>query len=147
MEKVSFVPGKRKYLFCADKQGMEILQPVIDLVIEKKLPFELFSIEHPVFEWLSKQKMGSFLYVAMEWDKLHAMKQLAEEVGFSAEEMQYIGYGGQSENVFCCRCHGITETIWQEKLEINCRHCDLLLEVSDHYSSLKNAYLGYVAKL
>jgi hypothetical protein len=147
MQKALFVSGKRKYLFCADQSGMEILQPVIDLAVEKNAPYEIYSEEQPLFDWLSRQKMGCYLYIAVKWDKLHSLKKLTEEVGFSEEEAQYIGYGERLVNVFCCRCHGISKVILQEKLEIACNDCDLLLEVSDHYSSLKNAYLGYVAKL
>ncbi|WP_223589338.1 dimethylamine monooxygenase subunit DmmA family protein [Neobacillus bataviensis] len=147
MQKALFVSGKRKYLFCADQNGMEILQPVIDLAVAENAPYEIYSEEQPLIEWLKKQKMGCYLYVAAEWAKLVSLKKLTEEVGFSEEEARYIGYGKRWVKVFCCRCHGITEVILQEKQEIACSECDLLLEVSDHYSTLKNAYLGYVAKL
>jgi dimethylamine monooxygenase subunit C len=164
IQKATFIPGKRKYLFCADQKGMTILNPVIELVIQKNLSFELVFMgenheqEPPPTDlpkWLNQQKMGSYLYLAGPWDMLKSIKRLAEEMGFSDEEAQFIGYGVQQMNVFCCRCHGITEMEIQEinqqekkmQPEIMCRHCDLLLAVSDHYSSLRDAYLGYVAKL
>ncbi|TLS35977.1 hypothetical protein [Pseudalkalibacillus caeni] len=161
-EKATFIPDKRKYLFLTDQKGLVILQHVIDAVVESNLPFELVFIggssedETPqtdVSMWLSQQKMGNFLYVSLQWDKLDSIKRLAEDIGFSNEEAQYIGYGEKKTNVFCCRCHGITvvrekETSEEKELpEIRCKHCDLLLSVSDHYSSLRDAYLGYVAKL
>ncbi|MFC3884478.1 dimethylamine monooxygenase subunit DmmA family protein [Bacillus songklensis] len=164
IQKATFISGKRKYLFCADQKGMSILTPIIERVIEEKLSFELLFMgenhekELPpadLSKWLSQQKMGSYLYLAGPWNMLKSIKRLAEEIGFSDEEAQFVGYGVQQMNVFCCRCHGITEMEIQEtsqqekkiKPEIMCRHCDLLLVVSDHYSSLRDAYLGYVAKL
>jgi dimethylamine monooxygenase subunit C len=146
-DEITLIPGKRKYLFYADQMGMEILQPVIRMVKEQKLTYELvFEGDLDFSMWLGEQKMGSYLYVAAPWINLTSIKLLAEDIGFSAEDAQYIGYGERRINVFCCRCHGLTE-IEGTAVEITCRHCQLLLEVSDHYSSIREAYLGYVARL
>lgn len=146
-DQITLVPDKRKYLFCTDQIGLELLQPVIEWVKELMLPYEIvIEGERDLFEWLSPQKMGTYLYVSLEWSKLRTVKSLAEEIGYSVEEAQYIGYGDHRINVFCCRCHGLTE-VDLGAMEITCKHCRLLLEVSDHYSSLREAYLGYVAKL
>lgn len=151
----SFVPGKKKYLFCADLKGKVILQPIMEQVIDKNADFEFFFLENkqnsvPTFtnlsKWLSGQRMGSYLYIAAPWSQFKFIKQLADEIGFSEEEAQFIGYGEKEKKVFCCRCHGITrlEVEQKELLEVNCIHCDLLLEISNHYSRLRDAYLGYV---
>lgn len=155
MGNASFVAGKRKYLFCADQKGKVMLQPIIDLVTKKNLPSEFVLIEsdqnqvlvtQKLFKWLSNQKMGSYLYMVAHWHHLKAIKPIAEDIGFSEEEAQYIGHGEQEKQVFCCRCHGMTKIV-PEKTEVNCMYCDLLLEISDHYSRLRDAYLGFVAKL
>ncbi|MDQ0246861.1 hypothetical protein J2S09_004481 [Bacillus fengqiuensis] len=154
MEKATFISGKQKYLFCTDQGGLAILNPIIELMADKELSFELVLMgEHSeqgpsskdLSEWLSQQKMGSYLYAAASWDKVINIRRLAEKIGFSDEEAQYIGYDTQPINVFCCRCHGINKM--KEQTEITCCHCGLLLIVSDHYSSLRDTYLGYVAKL
>lgn len=150
MGKATFVLGKRKYLFCADEKGLAILQSIINQVIDKNLSFEVVFIGEvqvtDLVVWLSGQRMGSYLYIAAHWNQLKAIKQLAEEIGFSEEEAQYIGYGEKEKYLFCCRCQGITKLDAQnrEQVEVNCIHCDLLLEISDHYSRLRDAYLGYV---
>lgn len=148
---VNFVPGKRKYIFCGDQQGIKLLSSVIERVKEEELLHEIFLIEVEA-EWseLSKflkgQKMGTYLYVAMSNDQLQQAKLVAEFIGFSDEEAQYIGYGEKIIRVYCCRCQGINETTNTVEKMI-CRHCGLELSVSDHYSVFHNAVLGYVAKL
>ncbi|MEH7479542.1 dimethylamine monooxygenase subunit DmmA family protein [Neobacillus drentensis] len=153
MDSATFVPGKRKYLFCTDEKGGAILQSIIDQVVDKNLSFEMVFIGKVQFTdlvaWLSEQRMGSYLYIAAHWNQLKTIKQLAEEIGFSEEEAQYIGYGEKEKNVFCGRCHGITtiDTENTEQVEVDCIYCNLRLEISNHYSRLRDAYLGYVAKL
>jgi dimethylamine monooxygenase subunit C len=150
-ENITLVPEKRYYLFCADEEGIKLLQPLIDVVKDRNISYEIQIVKdnwsNTLFsEWLSMQKMGSFLYVSAEWNTLKKLKQLAEDAGFSEEEAKYIGYGKEQIKVFCCRCHGIS-VLEKGKPERNCDHCGLLLEVSDHYSKLRDAFLGYVAKL
>ncbi|WML57647.1 hypothetical protein [Neobacillus sp. PS2-9] len=148
---ITLVPGKRHYLFCADEEGIKLLQPLIDVVKDGNISYEIQIVKdnwNPILssEWLRVQKMGSFLYATAEWNVLKKLKQLAEDAGFSEEEAQYIGYGKEQIKVFCCRCHGIS-VLEKGQPERNCDHCGLLLEVSDHYSQLRDAFLGYVAKL
>jgi dimethylamine monooxygenase subunit C len=147
------VPSKRKYLFLADQQGMTILNsmikqakmnnyPIEKVVLEKQNEF----LETRIAFWLSQQLMGTYLYVALPWKEINSIKLKVEEIGYSDEEYQCFGYGEKIKNVFCCRCHGITNVRYED-VEIACPNCHLLLEVSDHYSSLRDAFIGYVAKL
>ncbi|MCA1060677.1 hypothetical protein LCL96_17205 [Rossellomorea aquimaris] len=146
----SFVPSKRKYLFCGDQEGMERLSSVIEKVRKDHLPFESFMVngkqETDIARWMENQKMGSYLYIAMEWNRLTDVKKIAEECGFSEEEAQYIGHGERFINVYCFKCH--------QKMKVNsglihscttCLQCHLVLSISDHYSSLHESYLGYAA--
>jgi dimethylamine monooxygenase subunit C len=147
----NFVPGKRKYVFCGDQQGIKLLSSVIERVKEEGLLHEVFLFEGNVegshlSKYLKGQKMGTYLYVVLPNDQLQQAKLVAEVTGFSDEEAQYIGYGEKVTRVYCCRCHGINEMKIAE-IEILCDHCGLELSVSDHYSVFHNAVLGYVAKL
>ncbi|HLO11018.1 MAG TPA: dimethylamine monooxygenase subunit DmmA family protein [Pseudoneobacillus sp.] len=151
----NFIQGKRKYLFLVDQIGIELLKPIIDHTIEKNNSFEAVFLgeliegeteKTNIEQWLSKQKMGTYLYVALPWNKLLETKRLIEKIGFTEEEVQCIGYGHKQIHVFCCRCHGIT-TVTNGEDFIPCQYCQLELEITDHYSSLRDAYLGYVAKL
>jgi dimethylamine monooxygenase subunit C len=147
----NFVPGKRKYVFCGDLQGIKLLSSVVERVKEEGLLHEIFLMEGEA-EWsqlsnfLKDQKMGTYLYIGLRNDQLSQAKKVAEFTGFTDEESQYIGYGERVIRIFCCRCHGINETTSTVE-EMICKHCGLELSVSDHYSDHHNAVLGYVAKL
>jgi dimethylamine monooxygenase subunit C len=147
----NFVPGKRKYVFCGDQQGIKLLSSVIERVKKEGLSHEVFLIEGKVegsqlSKYLKDQKMGTYLYLCLPNDQLQQAKLVAVFTGFSDEEAQYIGYGEKVTRVYCCRCHGINETTSTVE-EMICRQCGLELSVSDHYSVHHNAVLGYVAKL
>lgn len=155
MKQPVFVNGKRKYLFIADQVGYSLLKPAIDQTIMNNCPLELVFLgecldhEQPEMnlkQWLNAQKMGTYLYVAVGWNQLPSIKALAYEIGFSEEETQYFGLGTKHKKVFCCRCHGISE-VKEEQAELVCQHCKLEIAASDHYSILRDAYLGYVLKL
>jgi dimethylamine monooxygenase subunit C len=147
----SLVPNKRKYLFLADRIGMTILNPTINKINNESIEIVLFNKQidfqqTDINQWLGEQLMGTYLYVSLPWEELRTFKQKVEEIGYSKEEYECFGYGEKIKNVFCCRCHGITH-VGIETVEVICLHCSLLLEVSDHYSTPRDAFLGYVAKL
>ncbi|MFC7785074.1 MULTISPECIES: dimethylamine monooxygenase subunit DmmA family protein [unclassified Rossellomorea] len=143
----AFVPSKRKYLFCGDHKGMKRLTPIIKKVMKENVSFEVVYLgekeETNISRWLRNQRMGSFLYIAMEWGKLEGLKHLAVECGFSEEEVQLIGHGIRMIEVFCCKCHQKTKIEGLGKLETICSHCHLKLSISDHYSPLRGSFLGY----
>jgi dimethylamine monooxygenase subunit C len=145
-ESATFVSGKRKYMFCGDEQGLNLLKPIIEQVITENLSYETVLMNGELKPLFSNQKMGTFLYVCASWDHLKQVKNLATQCGFSEAEAQFIGYGERKINIFCCRCHGLTIRMSDEK-RMTCKHCHIKLEVTDHYSELKDAYLGYVATL
>lgn len=144
-----FVTGKRKYLFCGDNKGWEGLTPIIKKVMKENISFEVVYLgereETDISLWLLNQRMGSFLYAAMEWSKLDEFKHLAGECGFSEEETQFIGHGVRMIDVFCCKCHQKSKIDSRNmgKLPTTCSHCHLKLSVSDHYSPIRGSFLGY----
>lgn len=145
-----FINGKRKYIFCGDDQGLKLLSSVMEKVIEEGLIHERFLLSDrkmPLLEdFLRSQKMGTFLYLAIPFSELQRFRTAIEDIGYSDEEVQYIGYGEKIISLFCCRCHEINKTKHEQK-RLFCQGCGLDLEVSDHYSDLHDAFLGYVAKL
>lgn len=148
----SYIAQKRHYLFCIAEKNLEHLAEIITKVKENNQTFEVFGLKDTdslivLQNWLEKQKMGTYLYIAAEWNELHLYKEMAESAGFSDEEAQYIVVGKKKRKVFCCRCHGITEAceadIQVKNNQLSCIHCQLSLAVSDHYSRIRDAYLGY----
>lgn len=143
-----FIEGKRKYIFCSDEHGLRVLSSVFEHVKKEKLAYEWypFSAEKRecLEEFLSKQKMGTFLYVVLPYSELHTVQRMAKRIGFSSDETQYIGYGEKWISIFCCRCHELNRAE-EKQTELTCHQCRLKLEVSDHYSEFHHAFLGYPA--
>lgn len=143
----SFVLGKRKYLFCADREGMEYVLPLHRACEEKKLPVDWVDASLSTTEleaWLSRQKMGSYLYLSGSWQTVSHVREIAQKAGFTEDDMQCKGVGPKLIQVMCSKCHGINPAFGQTK--IICRHCFLPLEVSEHYSRRLDAYLGYMRR-
>lgn len=152
----TYIPNKRHYLFCVDETGEEELSSLIREVQGRQASVEVIQIDKHVSSdrlqeemknRLSRQKMGTYLYIAVEWKRLDQLRKIAEEVGFTSEEASFIGVGTRNITVFCCRCHGLNilseDAIESGNYKIICSFCKIPLSVSDHYSKLRNAYLGY----
>ncbi|NHM32278.1 dimethylamine monooxygenase subunit DmmA family protein [Neobacillus terrae] len=148
MKEFLYTKGKRKYIFCADSKGAELLYNFVQQAMEDKVPFDFMIIgdksdaflEH----WYSQQKMGTFLYLSGQWEFIKRLKKLALEAGFSEYEMQINIVGQISKKLVCCECYGVNEFI-DDDLHLTCKHCGIVLEVSSHYSRRLEAYLGYTS--
>lgn len=144
---LSFNKGKRKYLFCADSNGVESLYVLVHQAMNEKVPFDFLIIEnesHAFLDlWFSQQKMGTYLYVSGELEFVNILKNLAFNAGFSEHEMQMKVLGPTTKKLICCTCHGGNDV--GDQLHITCKHCGQELELSNHYSRRLDAYLGYVS--
>ena len=143
LSEFTFIPGKRMYLLCSDKWGAEPIKQLIPQIQKVLLPFEWYHLGESLEEWLYPQKMGSFLYVAGSFPFVQQVNQTAQEVGFVEEEIQMLLVGPMPRQVFCSRCHSLHDVQLLQQDTV-CPHCDLALEISDHYSRRWEAYLGYV---
>ncbi len=144
---LSLKKGKRKYLFCADEKGAEVLNALVPQAEKEHVPFDFKTIgpEPDSFldHWFSQQKMGVYLYVAGTKEFVNRIQNLAGEAGFSEYEMQLDVVGPVRKKVICGKCHGINEA--EDEKQIMCRRCGIGLEVSGHYSRRLDAYLGYTS--
>ncbi|KMJ60350.1 hypothetical protein AB685_05925 [Bacillus sp. LL01] len=147
-----FHPGKRHYVLCGDEAGMKKLKSVKKILADQLVSFEEIHLfqecSSEVDNHLGRQMIGSYLFVAAEWKTLREFMGLTKKLGYSSEDVQFIIVGEEEKRIFCCRCHfisilksSITTGDW-----IPCSGCGLKLELSDHYSPIKDAYLGYVAQ-
>ena len=148
-----FQPGKRHYVLCGDEEGLDSLNPIKQILTNGQMSFEeihlLLECSSEVDRKLEMQKMGTYLFVATEGENLRKVISMAEKLGYSTEEAQYIRVGEEEKHIFCCRCHGISRVnnIVNIGEHVHCTACSLKLELSDHYSPIKDAYLGYVAQI
>ena len=142
-----YMEGRRKFLFCADSDGVKSLRILVRQAIDENVPFDFHilqeeSEESLVNDWFSKQKMGAYLYISGTGDFVKRMQSRAKEAGFSEHDMQSLTTGPIMKKLICCTCHGDNEVV--DQYHVVCVHCGQDLEVSDHYSRRLDAYLGYV---
>ncbi|TYS69531.1 hypothetical protein FZC76_04665 [Sutcliffiella horikoshii] len=148
----TFRLGKRHYVLCGDEEGLKSLNPIKQNLTNDQLSFEEIQLDLECFSEVDKKlemkKMGTFLYVAAEGKKLRRVICTAEKLGYSFEEAQYIIVGEGKKGIFCCRCHYVSTVNHTLNIgdHVNCTACSLQLVLSDHYSPVKEAYLGYVAQ-
>lgn len=148
-----FQPGKKHYVLCWDEWGLSRLNPLKKILTNQALSFEEIHLNRrcssEVDDLLGKQKIGTYLYVAAGREKLREVICLAEKLGYSSQEAQFIRVGEEDRRVFCSRCHFISrvENTVNTGQCITCIACGMKLEMSDHYSPIKDAYLGYVGEI
>ncbi|KPB04573.1 hypothetical protein [Bacillus sp. CHD6a] len=147
-----FQPGKRHYVLCGDEEGLSSLKLIKEILLNDQLSFEEIHLKLECSSEVEKkfemQKIGTFLYVAAEAKKLRKIKSTAGKLGYTSDETQYIIVGEEEKRIFCCRCHfvsSVDHTLYRDK-HVNCAACSLQLVLSDHYSPVKDAYLGNVAQ-
>jgi dimethylamine monooxygenase subunit C len=143
---LSFRKGKRKFLFCADGEGVSSLYVLVQQAMKENVPFDFHVLDDVtdsfLGQWFDQQKMGTYLYISGRWESVKRVGILALEAGFFEHEMQWKVIDHGRKAVMCCKCHGVNEDGGNS--HITCQHCGIRLEVSDHYSRRLEAYLGYV---
>lgn len=85
MGNASFVAGKRKYLFCADQRGKVMLQPIIDLVTKKNLPFEFVLIKSDQ----TKISLWTHVYFCGPESFITSFTDAALKVGYPRTSIHY----------------------------------------------------------
>jgi hypothetical protein len=90
---------------------------------------------------LSRQKMGTYLYIAGLAKTVEPIKQAVAAAGFTESEMNVVTFGQAGKRIFCAGCQRIFE-IAAESHETRCS-CGLRLTITTHYSPRLDAYLGY----
>lgn len=149
--KSAFRMGKRHYILCGDEEGMKDLASIKVTLLNHRMSFEEIHLSRcspaEMDSLLGMQKMGTYLYVAAEGEKVRELLDMADKLGYSSEEAQFIRVGEIEKKIFCCKCHGISivKGTMNKSGCIICSACAAKLELSDHYSPIKDAYLGYVA--
>lgn len=76
---------------------------------------------------------------------INSVKEMAYISGFTDDEIQYKGLGQKKEKIMCVKCYSLNQNQMDDEVDvIICKHCNAMLEVSNHYSKRHAAYLGYI---
>ncbi|CAG9620015.1 dimethylamine monooxygenase subunit DmmA family protein [Sutcliffiella rhizosphaerae] len=143
-----FIAGKRNYVLCGDDLGITLLNEIEERIQRDKGTYQIYYLNKMnrslLLELLEQMKMGTYLYLVADSKLLFDLKPALQKLGYSTCEAQYICHQMDHRMVFCSKCHQIF-SVFSKVNCTNCPNCQLTLEVSEHYSKIKNAYLGYVA--
>lgn len=107
--------------------------------------FSRISSSHDeIKQILSSQKIGTRLFLFGKWSTVDDIEKIANDIGFTNEEIYKHGVGEKIDHIFCAKCYqfNIKQDPLQE--ETTCSHCQTKLDVSNHFSKRLNAYLGYI---
>ncbi|MFV2048320.1 dimethylamine monooxygenase subunit DmmA family protein [Metabacillus sp. YM-086] len=93
---------------------------------------------------LHSQEIGTRLFLLGKWSTVDDIEKIANDIGFTNEEIDKHGVGEKTDHIFCAKCYqfNLKQDPLQE--EATCSHCQTKLDVSNHFSKRLNAYLGYI---
>ncbi|MGJ7919762.1 dimethylamine monooxygenase subunit DmmA family protein [Neobacillus sp. LXY-4] len=130
-------------IYLAEEMKDERLFRYMKLNLETDVIFFQQRSYDSISSMLTKQPIGTKLFLIGEWEMIEDLKQLAIEAGFTEEEMVVKGIGMKEEKVFCAKCYHLNKKTDQNV--VKCDNCNTKLDVSKHYSKRHKAYLGYIS--
>ncbi|KAB8137456.1 hypothetical protein F9U64_09460 [Gracilibacillus oryzae] len=92
---------------------------------------------------LFDQRIGTYVILGCEAGMANSLKKQAEQAGFSDQEIRVLSVGEVEAKLFCVKCYHYNSINSQDT--VLCKHCQTKLDVSTHFSRVRDAYLGYVA--
>lgn len=162
-------PNYRKVLFLIDESDLFDNLAIIDLLTQNKIETAIYvktdrqqgeildhiqDITHKNINYLSsfenddvetllnEQMIGTRIFISGPWAMIHQIKEIANSVGFTDEEIHYNGSGENNNKIYCVKCYSYNMS--QNTNEITCKHCNTVLDVSKHFSKSLDAHLGYI---
>lgn len=147
-EHLSVHPIRSKHLIIYEQKERDNVNRLIHEITAADKPYEVYELKEElnlgeISQLLEKQKMGTQLYIACDWDKAAAIFSLAIDAGFTEDEIQTKIYGLKRKYVYCIKCYQLSE-VGKEDTIVHCPHCSAKLEVGPFFSRVRKGYIGYV---
>ncbi len=113
-------------------------------IARKDLDIEQFdlteNLEARLQKILAQACMGTRFYAVGSEQFVQNLKGFARSFGMLEEEINLEIVNKKARNIYCSTCHRINPQV--ETNLVTCSGCGIKLEVWEHFSRLKNAYLG-----
>ena len=93
---------------------------------------------------LHSQEIGTRLFLLGKWSTVDDIEKMANDIGFTDEEIDKYGAGEKTDQIFCAKCYQFSIKQDPFQAETTCSHCQIRLDISNHFSKRHNAYLGYI---
>lgn len=145
VEQFFIKPERRKHLIISEQQATDDVQRFMN-DIKREVEHESYEINEDVnlekvTEVLFRQKMGTQLYIAANWNRAVDIFTAAVEAGFTEEEIQTVIYGPKRRYVYCMKCYSLNEI--NEEKKVRCFRCEAMMEVGPFFSKVRKGYIGY----
>ncbi len=158
--KLKFDLSASRHLICVEEAAIDLVYSrlnaleyipinlqILYLGERKDLDIEQFdsteNLEARLQKILEQAYMGTRFYAVGSEQFVQNLKGLARSFGMSEQEINLEAVNKKARNIYCSTCHSINPQV-QTNL-ITCSGCGIKLEVWEHFSRLKNAYLGVCA--
>lgn len=158
--KIKFDYSAKAHLFCIENRAIDILLKELDrleytpeniqvlqlgaIKVKHNLNIKQFySIENlqtELVKILDRAKMGVRFYAIGSEQFIWNLRGYARNFGLSNAEISLQAIDSKAKNIYCSNCQTINHLV--EANILTCDNCDIKLEVLEHFSPLKNAYLG-----
>ena len=129
-----------------DRDRIQILQ-LGTTKIKQDLRIEQFgSIENlqaRLIEIFDRATMGLRFYAIGSEQFVWNLRSCARSFGLSEAEISLEVISNEAKNIYCSNCQTINPVVNSDIF--TCSNCSIELEVLEHFSRLKNAYLGICA--
>ena len=112
-----------------------------DLKIEQFCSIE--NLQARLIEILDRAMMGMRFYAIGSEQFVWNLRGCARSFGLSEAEISLEVIDSEAKNIYCSNCQTINHLV--ENNIFTCFNCGIELEVLEHFSRLKNAYLGICA--
>lgn len=103
----------------------------------------LENLEFRLVEILNRAQMGTIFHAIGSEQFVGNLLKYARSYGLSEAEISWEIVSRKTKNVYCSNCQ-IINSLVRDNIFI-CSNCGIWLEVLEHFSRLKNAYLGISA--
>lgn len=163
LTKLQFGSGSRHLICVENKEAIETLYARLDVLEQRPQNLQILQVgatenERDLnveqFDSLAKLKvrlteildrayMGMRFYAIGSERFVWQLRNCARSLGMSEEEISLEVVGSKARDVYCSNCHKINAEVCTNI--VTCSGCGIKLEVQEHFSRLKNSYLGICA--
>lgn len=161
--KIKFDSSGNSHLICVENDAIDIVRVRLEssefisqniAILQLGGTKKLTSLNIEQFDSIANlrlrlSELGGRAYMGMRFYAIGSeqfvwhLRGCARSFGLAEEEINLEVVARESKNVYCSNCQSINSLIRDNIF--TCSNCGIKLEVLDHFSRLKNAYLGISA--
>jgi hypothetical protein len=124
----------RLYKSCTDHNKKKLCISAVNEFTGKEINADITS-------FLSTAPLNSTVYIAGSEPFIWKIAKSVKTIGLMDEQIKMLKPESKQRDLFCVHCFTITPGVIQTPAQ--CNECKRFLSVTEHFSKLHSAYLGY----